>query len=80
MIQLSTNDIVHVNKFDDLQKLYLQTIITVSLRISGFCRSIIFFGMKNVRVGGKILGSIGNTHIFLFGLIETIFHDTNMTQ
>ena len=23
-----------------------------------------FFGIKNVRVGGKILGSIGNTHFF----------------
>ena len=29
-IQLPANDIVHVNKFDDLQKLYLQTIISVS--------------------------------------------------
>jgi hypothetical protein len=25
-----------------------------------------FFGIKNVRVGGKILGSIGNTHIFFW--------------
>jgi hypothetical protein len=25
-----------------------------------------FFGIKNLRVGGKILGSIGNTHIFFF--------------
>jgi hypothetical protein len=34
-------------------------------RISGFCRSIIFFfGIKNVRIGDKILGSIGSTHIF----------------
>ena len=33
-------------------------------RISGFCRSIFFFGIKNLRVSGKILGSIGNTHIF----------------
>ena len=37
-------------------------------RISGFCRSIIFFGIKNVRVGGKILGSVSRseTHIFFF--------------
>ena len=27
-----------------------------------------FFGMKNVRVGGKILGPIGNTHIFFLAL------------
>ena len=34
----------------------------------GFCRSIIFFGITNVRVGGKILGSVGRleTHIFFF--------------
>ena len=30
--------------------------------------SIFFFGIKNVRVGGKILGSIGNTHIFFWAL------------
>ena len=30
-----------------------------------------FFGIKIVRVGGKILGSIGNTHIFFFGLKHT---------
>ena len=35
-------------------------------RISGFCRSIIFFSIKNVRVGGKILGSVGRKHAFLF--------------
>ena len=29
-----------------------------------------FFGIKNVRVGGKILGSVGNTHILFFGLIK----------
>ena len=29
-IQLPANDTIHVNKFDDLQKLYLQTIISVS--------------------------------------------------
>ena len=43
-------------------------------RISGFCRSIIFFGIKNVRVGGKILGSVSRseTHIFFFfGLMKT---------
>ena len=36
-------------------------------RISGFCRSF-FFGIKNVRVGGKILGSVGRseTHIIFF--------------
>ena len=28
----------------------------------------VFFGIKNVRVGGKILGSIGNTHIFVWAL------------
>jgi hypothetical protein len=28
-------------------------------RISGFCRSIFFCGINNVRVGGKILGSVG---------------------
>ena len=27
-----------------------------------------FLGIKNVRIGGKILGSIGNTHLFFFGL------------
>jgi hypothetical protein len=27
-----------------------------------------FFGIKNVRVGGKILGSIGNTHFFFWAL------------
>jgi hypothetical protein len=37
-------------------------------RISGFCRSIIFLGIKNVRVGGKILGSVGRseTHIYFW--------------
>jgi hypothetical protein len=34
-------------------------------RISGFCQSIFFFGIKNVRIGSKILGSIGNTYFFL---------------
>ena len=36
-------------------------------RISGFFRSI-FFGIKNGRVGGKILGLVGRpeTHIFFF--------------
>ena len=39
-------------------------------RISRFCRSIFFFfGIKNVRVGGKVLGSIGSTPIYFFGLI-----------
>ena len=35
-------------------------------RISGFCRSIFFLGIKNVRVGDKILGSVGRSekHIF----------------
>ena len=39
-------------------------------RISGFCWSIIFLGIKNVRVGGKILGSVGQseTHKNIFGL------------
>jgi hypothetical protein len=37
-------------------------------RISGFCRSSFFFGIKNVRVGQ----SIGNTHIFLFGQMQMI--------
>ena len=32
----------------------------------GFCRSIFFLGIKNVRVGSKILGSIGNTYIIFF--------------
>ena len=32
--------------------------------ISGFCRSIIFLGIKNVRVGR----SIGNAHIFFWAL------------
>jgi hypothetical protein len=41
-------------------------------QISGFCRFIIFWGIKNVRVGGKILGSIGNTHIFSLALLTTI--------
>ena len=41
-------------------------------RISGFWRSIIFFGIKNVRVGCKNLGSIGNTH-FIFGLDISLF-------
>ena len=36
--------------------------------ISGFCRSIIFFGIENVRVGGKILGSVDQKPIFFFGL------------
>ena len=31
-----------------------------------------FFGITNVRVGGKILGSIGNTHIFSLALLTTI--------
>ena len=37
-------------------------------RISRFCRSMIFFGIKNVRVGGKILGLVGRseTHILFF--------------
>ena len=37
-------------------------------RISGFCQFIIFLGIKNVRVGGKILESVGRpeTHIFFF--------------
>ena len=42
-------------------------------RFSGFCRSIIFFGIKNVRVGGNILGSVGRseTHIFFYlALVE----------
>ena len=31
---------------------------------------LFFFGIKNVRVGGKILGLVGRpeTHIFFFGL------------
>ena len=47
-------------------------------RISGFCQSIIFFGIKNVRVGGKILGSVGRseTHIFFFGLIYMYYYYT----
>ena len=37
-------------------------------RISGFCRFFFFFGIKNVRVGGKILGSVGQseTHTYFF--------------
>jgi hypothetical protein len=34
-----------------------------------FADLFFFFGIKNVRVGGKILGSVGRpeTHIFFFG-------------
>jgi hypothetical protein len=37
-----------------------------------FADIYIFFGIKNVRVGGKILGSVGRSeaYIFFFGLIN----------
>jgi hypothetical protein len=34
---------------------------------------LFFFGIKNVRVGGKILGSIGNTHIFFLALELAVY-------
>ena len=33
-------------------------------KFSDFADLLFFFGVKNVRVGGKILGSIENTHVF----------------
>jgi hypothetical protein len=38
-------------------------------RISGFCWSIIFWGIKNVRVGSKILGSVGRTETIFFSFL-----------
>ena len=50
-----------------------QSVVEIGDEFPDFADLFFFFGMKNVRVGGKILGSggsIGNTHIFFFGLKE----------